>query len=493
MKLNQLRTKMSTWLCLLLLSGMSATCWYHLQQTAKNSDNAYREQLYLKALLFNEKSKSASDSGFYNSARLYQAYSLDCQKKSNRYFALYNVESPLKIEYLRMSSEKESAEIKGNAKFQPHIVSEKGCTEYQIAASKITVDQIFTTELFFSKDSCYLAGGTGNNDITILDYATGKTVFRLKAGSLCNGPIGFTNDGELAVGYNDNSVQIWSFKEDNNCLSLPEQNEYVYSCAFSPNNRYLAVGCFDGTVQVYEANSGKIISTITAAVSKPIYQVVYNDKGDRFTIVSSDSIRSFSNRGEWQNASVNHDSKAKPLGNSFNIICRDDTVRIKTSKEGTVVHTFLGYVDIANAVNISDDEKFIVYPLLLNRKFHVNLAEITANGSVKTVATYNDRVTATAISTDNLYLAVADENGRVNICDLQNGQQQSIPDGFSGTVNNLIFSPDGNYLAGCDESSIRIWNRQSGRLLKVLQSKEGIAATLKFSPDGKLQACGYSD
>lgn len=72
------------------------------------------------------------------------------------------------------------------------------------------------------------------------------------------------------------------------------------------------------------------------------------------------------------------------------------------------------------------------------------------------------------------------------------------PQGHSGKVHNLIFTPDGNKLISVSEDkSIRVWNVQSGELLNKFESQvgdgyEGMFYASALSPDGKLLAvAGY--
>jgi WD40 repeat protein len=72
------------------------------------------------------------------------------------------------------------------------------------------------------------------------------------------------------------------------------------------------------------------------------------------------------------------------------------------------------------------------------------------------------------------------------------------PQGHSGKVHNLLFTPDGYRLISISEDkTIRVWNVQTGELIKKFESQvgdgyEGMFYTSALSPDGKLLAvAGY--
>lgn len=70
------------------------------------------------------------------------------------------------------------------------------------------------------------------------------------------------------------------------------------------------------------------------------------------------------------------------------------------------------------------------------------------------------------------------------------------PQGHSGKVHNLIFTPDGNRLISISEDkTIRVWNAQTGEQIKKFESQigdgyEGMLYASALSPDGKFLAVG---
>jgi general transcriptional corepressor TUP1 len=61
-----------------------------------------------------------------------------------------------------------------------------------------------------------------------------------------------------------------------------------------------------------------------------------------------------------------------------------------------------------------------------------------------------------------------------------------LPDTNSSEVGSLAISPDGSFVAaGCSDSSIRIWEINTGRLVEQLKGHEDLVFTLAFTPDGK--------
>jgi WD40 repeat protein len=77
--------------------------------------------------------------------------------------------------------------------------------------------------------------------------------------------IAFSPDGRLAVGGEDNTVEIWDVEADRSLVTLRGHSDDVYSVAFSPDDRggrWIATAGADSTVKVWDSrNGGKPIRT----------------------------------------------------------------------------------------------------------------------------------------------------------------------------------------------------------------------------------------
>lgn len=62
-----------------------------------------------------------------------------------------------------------------------------------------------------------------------------------------------------------------------------------------------------------------------------------------------------------------------------------------------------------------------------------------------------------------------------------------------GRIGRMIFTPEGHLVAGCDDGSIRLWNVQTGELLKTLPGHHEQILGLAVSPDGRVFASGSVD
>ena len=68
--------------------------------------------------------------------------------------------------------------------------------------------------------------------------------------------ISMSNDGKyLAVGFESGKVIVWDYKENKLVQALTGHVAGIKTLTFSPDNKYLATGSFDHTVQLWKLNA----------------------------------------------------------------------------------------------------------------------------------------------------------------------------------------------------------------------------------------------
>jgi WD40 repeat protein len=115
-----------------------------------------------------------------------------------------------------------------------------------------------------------------------------------------------------------------------------------------------------------------------------------------------------------------------------------------------------------------------------------------ATGVVTTTLTgHTDEATAVAISPDGTWLATASRDTSVRLWDRATGKLTAILDGHTNSVTAVAISPDGTWLATAGyDATVRIWDFSVKAVTRILKGGSAPVFTVAISPDGTWLATG---
>jgi WD40 repeat protein len=169
---------------------------------------------------------------------------------------------------------------------------------------------------------------------------------------------------------------------------------------------------------------------------------------------------------------------------------------------GQLLTTFSGHQDNIQSVAFSPDGKSLVSSSWDNT---ANLWDVANGQLLNTLSWPILSYGAIVFSPDGKILASALADQTILLWDATNGQRLHTLSGHTGVVNTVAFSPDGQTLAsGSDDNTIILWDVASGQSLQTLSGNPltmsdgtmwffGKVNNLAFSPDGQFLASGSSD
>lgn len=269
-------------------------------------------------------------------------------------------------------------------------------------------------------------------------------------------------------------------------LLFQEHTAAVLSVAWSPDGRYLASGSTDGSVQVWEALTGRPIlsyrghqrwlklGAVQAVAWMPITQAQLSLP--HYSIISA----SLDGTVQLWDASTgvtlltykNHDGQGvyaaawSPDGQSIASAGADSSVQVWSAADGRLIYTYRGHQGIIVAVAWSPDG-----------------AQVASAGSDSTIqcwgalqrsrtVTYTGHtqgVNAVAWSPDSQpdakpprgRVASGASDTSVQIWDALTGQKYSTYRAHRDTIRSVAWSPDGSALAsGSDDGTVHVWHAQ---------------------------------
>jgi basic membrane protein A and related proteins len=316
-----------------------------------------------------------------------------------------------------------------------------------------------------SRDGSRLSAAALDGSIGVWNLGSNPEWLSFPA-QMATGRPAFSPDGrQLAMGVSQTGeVKVWNPLNGEELFSLVHggHTAFVEAVVYSRDGKLLATASLDGTVKLWEADSGRLFRTLTLSGS-PVYDL------------------SISSDGQWLAAGSLARAKLWEISSGENI----------ASMEGRAVIT---------ALEISPDGGSMA--MATNLGF-VNLYDLemwiqTGDGGENPLANihgHTGMVLDLAFSPDGEYLATAGADGLVRVWEMPRGEEALVLQGHHREVMGVAYSPDGKYIGTSSlDGTLRIWQASSGQeVLSIPGPVDERRYGLAFSPDGKMLATTAGD
>ncbi len=104
---------------------------------------------------------------------------------------------------------------------------------------------------------------------------------------------------------------------------------------------------------------------------------------------------------------------------------------------------------------------------------------------LRTFEGHTDSVLDVAITPDGMYAVSASEDSTLRLWDLQSGECLRIFEGHRWYVNGLSISPDGKFVISASfDQKMRLWDLQRGECVRLFQKDTDFVIGTAFNPDG---------
>jgi WD40 repeat protein len=362
-----------------------------------------------------------------------------------------------------------------------------------------SLDHQSDVKVALSGDGRLLATGREDGTVDVWDVATAHKVTEIRG---FRGPItalAFSaDDHQLAAGTRDGTVNLWNLTTDAPSTVVTDAahpgdpaflSQEPWQVGFVADGRQLATNDYrDGSVQLWDARSGRHVSTFTPQTS--LFGQIYVNGPYGLTLTTTTLITRLWDGGKGP---ANAEDAVLPSDGRW-LISQEDSISSHPST------TFLLW-DITSkhpqsrAIDTGCGGAFVLSPD--SHTLAVQASQWKDGFCLVDIATGHRRKiayaamvdgsqpTLTAFSPDGHTLAFRGGDS-VQLLDSASGRMRATLTGSTAEVTTAEFSPDGRTLAvGSNDGTVRLWDTASQQVRTTLTTGNASVESVDFSPDGR--------
>jgi eukaryotic-like serine/threonine-protein kinase len=282
-----------------------------------------------------------------------------------------------------------------------------------------------------------------------------------------------------------------------NQMTLKGHKAAVQSVSFSRDGNRIVSGSGDGTIRIWDVESGQSIAILDGQ-SGPVSSVVFSPDGKQ--VVSASWGRVFN---LWDVASGRRTRSMS--GHTQGVACLafspdgtrivsgswDKTIRVWDTASGRDLRRLVGHSDMISSMSFSPDGTQLVSG---SGDKTIKIWELASGREVKTFKGHTSLVRSVAYSPDGKRIASGSVDNTLRFWDVASGKQMLSTAGGLGVIESVAFSADGKRIVGCGGMrTIKVWDATSGRELMTLKGHTADVKSVAFSPDGTRIVSGSDD
>jgi WD40 repeat protein/DNA-binding XRE family transcriptional regulator len=314
--------------------------------------------------------------------------------------------------------------------------------------------------------------------------------------------VAISNNGTFwAAGSRCGEVRVWKNGGQTLYLTWQAHTDIVFTLAFSPDERTLATGSWDGTLKLWDLNSGALLWR--GSHTNSVRRLAFAPDGGMLASSGRDAlVRLWDPQSGANLQTLPHPGPVfavtwSPDGRLLASGDFEGHIRLwelQQTQPATCVQTLPGHTNWLAELAFAPDGQTLASA---SWDRTVKLWEVANRriGSLRqTLSGHQDRVFRVVWSTDGRIVASAGLDKTIWLWDVAQSRYRAALHGHTGDVYALAFTPDSkSLLSGSDDGTLRVWEVMSGQCIGFMQGYALSIHDIDWNPTGTHLVSGGTD
>lgn len=331
------------------------------------------------------------------------------------------------------------------------------------------MDAVLSVE--FSTDGTQLLSSSYDGTARVWNVATGEQVRPLIGHSNWVWDASFSPDGQwIVTASQDGTAIVWDAVTGDPNAPFTGHDGAVYTATFAPDSLSVATGGYDRRVMVWKRTD----------VLPFRFDLLNTDNG---RVEAPQNFRAFDgHNGPVRSVRFSKDGQRLITGSM------DNTVGLWDTEGGQLLMQFRGHDGAVRDVAFNREGNVILSASADNRikKWDINEYEEIRVLQSQLLSGHTNSVLSAEFSPNGDQIVTASRDATARIWNVESGDEvDQLSEGHSFLVSTAVLFPNGRRMAtGAADNTVRVWDVIEGTQLYVLKGT-GRAAVMTVTPDGK--------
>ena len=295
-------------------------------------------------------------------------------------------------------------------------------------------------------------------------------------------------DGNFLVcGFKDGTVQIWNFESGKIYRTLTGHTDGVNQVIVTPDDHHIISASYDKTIKIWDLKSGQQKRTFKAH-TKEVSGVAITHDGRFLISWSSDkTIKVWSLKPDQVQLIVTHKTKIVnrvAVTHQHGIISASDDKDIQVlDLEAEKVHkTLTGHSDSVNSVITTNDERWVISA---SNDSTLRVWDLENGETLETLEGHRDRVNYVILSPDGRRAISASADQTLKVWNIDTYQVYCTFEGHSGSIRKVTTTPRGDFIVSASDEELKVWKIDKKQEYLTLTGHTREMTGLIISPNGQ--------